>query len=460
MAVTVTFLGAAGTVTGSKYLVQGEQTCILIDVGMFQGSREWRERNWQDPPCDLSKVSATLFTHAHIDHTGLYPRYFTLGLTCPVFATKATVELCRLMLLDSAGLQEEEAEYRRKTGKSRHHPPLPLYTREDAKLCLENLRSVSFESRIEVAAGVFATWHPMGHIIGAASIALEIEGKRIVFSGDIGRYTVPILRDPVAVELGDLTLIESTYGNRDHGDASPKARLGEIIREATKRKGITLIPSFAVGRAQNLLYYIRELKEEGAIPDIPVILDSPMATEATEIYRSNPSDYDAVARALFQDGGRPFSPSKVHFIRDQQESKKLNSIVEPMILISASGMLSGGRILHHLVHRISSPNNTLVFVGYQPTGGRGDWILSGAKSLRLFGEERPIRAKIENISGLSAHAGRSELLRWCKECRGTPKKVAIVHGEPDSASDFAKSLREQLHWDTFVASYMQTYTVE
>ncbi|MCB0338937.1 MAG: MBL fold metallo-hydrolase [Bdellovibrionales bacterium] len=456
MSVRITFLGAAGTVTGSKYLVESGRHRILVDAGLFQGTREWRERNWHDPEIDLKTVDAVLLTHAHIDHTGILPRYVKLGLKCPVFATAATAALAKLLLPDSAKLQEEEAKYRKDYKKSRHHPPLALYTSEDAQSALKLFHPVSFHKAIEIAPGVKATWNRMGHILGAGSIQLEIGGKIITFSGDIGRYSVPILKDPEPVALGDLLLIESTYGNRLHADSNPQMVLKKVIKDTVKRGGVVVIPSFAVGRTQLVLYYLRELKEAREIPNIPIVIDSPMATDATSLYREFPEDYDEEALGILGRGTNPFSADKLYFTRSVEESKKINSMIDPMIIISASGMLSGGRILHHLLHRISSPLNTILFVGYQPPGSRGDWIKSGASSLRIFGSEVAIKAKVEEISGLSAHGDREELLRWCTECRTTPGKVAVVHGEPDSAKDFSLALEDKFGWNAFVAEYKQT----
>lgn len=456
MTVSVTFLGAAGTVTGSKYLVRGKKHSILIDAGMFQGSREWRERNWHDPEYSLSKINAVLLTHAHIDHTGILPRYFARGLKAPVFATPSTVALTTLLLKDSGYLQEQEARYRADRGKSRHNPPLPLYTGKDAEYTSTFLKAVPFGKRVTIAEGVFATWHRMGHILGAASITLEIDGKTITFSGDIGRYNIPILVNPEPVRFGDLLLIESTYGDRLHEDSDPKTKLAKIINRTIKRSGVVVIPSFAVGRAQLLLFYLRELKESGAIPDIPIIIDSPMAEDATHIYKNHPGDYDEESLGLLKDGRHPFTMPSLGFVQSTEESIKLNRIDKPMVIISASGMLSGGRILHHLKHRISDPRNTILFVGFQPPGGRGAWIKSGANSVRLFSEEYIIRAEIDELTGLSAHGDQSEMLRWCRESDGTPGQVKVVHGEPDSAATFKEKLIEEFNWNVDVARYLET----
>jgi len=459
MEIKLQFLGAAGTVTGSKYLLSFSGKKLLVDAGLFQGERSWNEKNWLAPSFEPSSIDAVLITHAHIDHTGFLPRLYKLGLNCPIYATKATLQLSNLMLPDSGRLQEEEAEYRAEYGKSRHHPPLPLYTESDARNTLKLFTQIEGEKSIKIFEDVSALWKDVGHILGASAIKLNIGDKLITFSGDLGRYAVPILPDPESLDLGDLLLVESTYGDKDHPNQKPEEELGQIINNTVKRGGVVVIPSFAVGRAQLLLYYLRDLKQRKIIPDIPVIIDSPMATDATDVYRSNPSDCNQDFLGLLKQGVNPFQAGKMRFIKDHEESKRLNSISDPMIIISASGMLTGGRILHHLKHRIADPRNSIVFVGYQPPGGRGAWIMGGATSLTLLGDQVPIRAQIHDISSLSAHAGRSELLRWCRSCSGKPKKVAVVHGEPQQAKSFSESLKRELGWDSFVAAYLQEIIV-
>lgn len=459
MTVTIQFLGAAGTVTGSKYLVQGKSGSVLIDCGQFQGDRSWREKNWHDPQFPLSEVSAVLITHAHIDHIGMLPRYFDKGLHCPVFCSAATNRLAQILLIDSAKLQEEEAQFRREHGKSRHNPPLPLYTEESAKNALRSFHAVPLHSRYEVAPNIYATWRPMGHIIGACSIILEVDGKSIVFSGDIGRYDVPILLDPEPVPLGDVLIVESTYGDREHSSESPAKLLGEVIARTASRGGVTIIPSFAVGRTQTILFYLRELKESNRIPNIPIIVDSPMAAEATEVYHRFSSEYDPESKQLMRSGVHPFSVNGLRFASDRRSSIALNSIQEPMIIISASGMLTGGRVLHHLKHRLPNSKDTVLFVGFQPPGSRGAWLKSGAPSCRILGDEVLVRAEIAEISGLSAHAGKSELLRWCRSCSGNPGQVLVTHGEPESALSFANSLHTELGWNSRVANYLEKITI-
>jgi metallo-beta-lactamase family protein len=457
--VTVTFLGAAGTVTGSKYLVECDGKRVLVDCGIFQGDRSWREKNWLEPQVDVASISCVILTHAHIDHTGMLPRFGRLGLRCPIYCTPATADLTRLLLLDAAKLQEEEAEYRGQHGKSRHAPPLPLYTVEDAKSVIQQLSPVPTSETREILPGWSATWTPAGHIIGACSIVLDVGGKRISFSGDIGRYHVPILRDPSPIPLGDLLLIESTYGDRLHGETDPSTPLSEIIGRTAARGGVVLIPSFAVGRTQSLLFYLRQLKERRAIPDIPVIVDSPMADDATDIYVRNRYDYDEESLGLLKQGRQPFLVPKLHFIKDRRESIQLNSIREPMILISASGMLTGGRVLHHLKHRLSHPENTILFVGFQPQGSRGAYLKQGVRTMRVLGDEVDVRAEIAEISGLSAHADRDELLCWARSCSGAPGRVAVVHGEPSTATAFAATLRSEMGWNAFRPEFLQRIEV-
>jgi metallo-beta-lactamase family protein len=457
--VKLKFLGASGTVTGSKYLVRSQLTSILVDAGLFQGERRWREENWLSNETDFADIDAVLITHAHIDHIGMLPRFVKMGLRCPVFCTKATAELARLLLPDSARLQEEEARYRNDSKRSRHQPALPLYTENDALKALELIREVPFSSRISISQDAHVEWRRAGHILGAASIHLEIADRRITFSGDIGRFGVPILKDPEPMLMGDLLLIESTYGDSLHTDKDPCPVLAQIIASTAARGGVTVIPSFAVGRAQLLLYYLRELKERKLIPDLPVIVDSPMAADATTIYANSPEDYDEAALGIANRGAHPFTLSKLAFTQDRAESIKLNQIKQPMVIISASGMLSGGRILHHLKHRITDSRNTILFVGHQPVGGRGDWLLKGNKSLRLFADELPVKAQIAQIGALSAHGDRDDLLRWCRQALGQPSKVAVVHGEPEVAEKFAKTITQQLGWQAFVAQFRQEIEV-
>ena len=449
----VRFFGAAGTVTGSQFLVETGSGKILIDAGLFQGAREWREKNRDLPLYDVKSLDAVLVTHAHVDHTGLLPRLYGLGLRCPVYCSAPTRDLMRIILLDSAELQKEEAAFRKKTGRSRHENPEPLYSEKEVRGLLELLRTVNLSESASVAEGISASFSPVGHILGASAISLRTGKETITFSGDLGRYNAPILEDPKSIDFGDLLLIESTYGNREHPPGDPSEILAEEVSGTVRRRGAVLIPSFSIGRVQMLLFYLRELKEAGRIPDIPVIVDSPMASDATSIYRRYPEWYDEESLGILRDGRKPFDLSKLYFTRGVEDSKKLNSIEEPMIIIAGNGMLSGGRVLHHLFHKVSNPRNTVLFVGYQPNGGRGSWLMRGADSIRIMAQEIPVRASIREVPGLSAHADKNELLKWCRESKKRPGKVVVTHGEPESAEAFASSLRSQLGWDVSVASY-------
>jgi metallo-beta-lactamase family protein len=451
---TIQFLGGAGGVTGSKYLVSHKNVKVLVDCGLFQGPRSEREKNWDKFPFNPSEIDAVLLTHAHIDHSGLLPRLYAEGLRAPVYSSNATNALCEILLPDSAMLQEEEAQFRSKKGRSRHSPPKPLYTLEDAKGALTLFKPLSIHKSHELLPDISVSFNHMGHILGACSINLKIEDKTISFSGDIGRYGVPILRDPEPIEIGDLLLVESTYGDRDHMETDVLSLLSKLAYDAFKRGGTLLVPSFAVGRTQLLLYYVRELQKEGRFPDMPIIVDSPRASDATSIYERFPEFYDSETHSK-----EAFHPKNLYFVQSSDESRKLNEIDKPMMLISASGMLSGGRILHHLYHRIGDPRTILLFVGHQPKGGRGEWIQNGATHLTIFKEEKPIRARIETISSLSAHGDRGEIIRWINSCSGSPSKVAVVHGEEDVAQKFALQLNKELNLKAKAPRYTETWEV-
>lgn len=460
MTTTIRFLGASGTVTGSKYLVKTPASELLIDLGLFQGSRDWREKNWNKPPIELSTIDAVLLTHAHIDHTGLIPRYYREGLRCPIYASRPTEDLCRLLLPDSGRLQEEEASYRSKYDRSRHHPPLPLYTEEDARNCLELLRAVEMSKPMDIPnTDCKARWDVAGHILGAATLTLETPDGSITFSGDLGRYNDPVILPPTQIKFGKLLLVESTYGDRFHDDADVEEELGNVVRETSERGGVLVIPSFAVGRTQSLLYFLRRLKESGRITDLPIIIDSPMATDATEIYLRHQELLGPGVLADLAKGIRPFSPSKLAFTRDREQSKFINKQEGPFIVISASGMLTGGRILHHLMHRLGDPKNTILFVGFQPPGSKGDLLQSGIKSLRLMKEEIPVRAQVRTIGGLSAHGDQRDLLRWCSSGDGRPDRVMVLHGEPGAAKVFSEKLSKDLNWNSRVAKFDEEITL-
>lgn len=443
MDVRVRFFGGAKTVTGSKYLLEIDDFKLLVDCGLFQGLKELRLKNWQPLDIDPKQIDAVLLTHAHIDHSGYLPRLIEDGFEGPVYCTEATADLLKIMLTDSAKLQEEEARFAKKKGYSRHANPQPLYSVKSAAKALENLVRCNIDQSIVITKGVEANFVLAGHILGAASIVLRLTGaqqtKEIVFSGDIGRYDNPLHFDPTAIKTGDVLFIESTYGNRQNTSASPEEELARVITETIDRQGCLLIPAFSVGRTQLILYYLAKLFDDGMIPRIPVYLDSPMAISVTGLYRR----YDEYHRLSIGEedlAKSPFDHPQFHYVQEQEQSMALNTIEKEAIIVSASGMCTGGRMLHHLYHRLPRPNDTLLFVGYQGEGTRGRKIVDGAEHVKMFGLEVPVLCHVDAIHGLSAHADLSELLRWAGNFISPPKMTFVVHGELESARHLADRL--------------------
>lgn len=453
---SLNFLGAAGGVTGSKFLLSYESQQLLLDCGLFQGLKELRLRNWAPPPIDIGRLSGIVLTHAHIDHSGYLPRLVARGYRGPVYATAATCELLKILLLDAAHLQEEEARYANKEGYSKHSPALPLYTVEDAERALRLLSPIRSGEEMQLGPGIGVNFSRTGHILGAASarITCELAGQKkcLVDSGDLGRYDRPILRDPEPVKNANWLMVESTYGDRLH-PANPDAELAKIINEVADQAGSLIIPSFAVGRTQELIYTIRKLEDQSRIPALPVHLDSPMAINATEIYCNHTEEHD-LDMQLLRDRDRPVLCSRHFFIhRTQEESKSLNAIEAPFILLSSSGMATGGRILHHLRQRLPDPKSTILFVGYQAEGTRGQHLQQGAKEIKMFGQMIPVRARIRTIDGFSAHADQAEILRWLQGFQRPPQKTFIIHGEPKAANTLAQLIRERLKWNVEIPAY-------
>jgi metallo-beta-lactamase family protein len=451
----LTFLGAAGTVTGARFLVEAGGVRLLLECGMFQGLRELRARNWTPFPVEPRTLAAVLLSHAHIDHSGYLPRLARDGFAGPIFCSPGTADLLRIMLPDAARLQEEEAEWRNRQGTTTHRPALPLFTAGDAERVLALVRPVAFEARFEPAGGVAARFHPSGHILGASIVEMTARGRRLVYSGDLGRYGVPVLRDPVPVEAADTLLVESTYGDRLHPADDGTPVLVEAVARAVERRGMLLVPAFAVGRTQDLLYLLRELEEAGRIPTLAVYLDSPMAIEATAIYAGHPEEHDAETARVAAQGRRPFVPARFHLTRTPDESKRLNGLEGPAIVIAGSGMATGGRILHHLRHRLPDERTTVLFVGYQAAGTRGRLLREGAEQLRIFGEAVPVRARILATDALSAHADRGELLVWLSGFRRPPAMTYTVHGEPTAAAALRDAIARELGWACAVAADAQ-----
>ena len=433
------FGGAAQTVTGSKYLLElrsGKR--ILIDCGLFQGLKEHRLKNRDPFFVPPSSIDSVILTHAHLDHSGYIPALVRDGFKGAIHCTKSTQDVSEIILQDSGFLQEEEARFANKRGFSKHHPAEPLYTVDDAIRSLESFKSHPFGENIEVADGVTVRFQRAGHILGASSVLIEAEGKKVLFSGDLGRNDDPILNDPEPPPESDAMIIESTYGDRVHSKESVIDRFCEIIKSTIAKNGVVLIPAFAVGRAQLLLYYVFELKRTGRIPDIPVFLNSPMAINMTELLCGNRVDHKLPPDICSQVCGI------AKYVRTVEESKELNLKSGPMIIISASGMITGGRILHHIVAFGPKASTTIVLPGYQAEGTRGRTLLRGARTLRMFGEDIEIKATVESLDGLSAHADSDGLVQWVKSAASPPKKIFITHGEPDSADALKKRIEADL----------------
>lgn len=440
----IKFLGAAGTVTGSKYLLTTNKRKYLVDCGLFQGLKELRLRNWHEESLVPEEISAIFLTHAHIDHSGYIPRLIKNGFTGQIYCSQGTFDLVKILLPDSGHLQEEEAFYANKKGYSDHKPALPLYTREEAEIALNYFTPVEFHKAIKINGDVQVTFSRAGHILGASCILLEAAGRRVAFSGDVGRYNDLIMRPPEPMPDADYLVLESTYGDRDHVDEDLFERMATIINNAVNDDGVIVIPSFAVGRAQQILHIIYELKTKKKIPDIRTYLDSPMAINATDLY----CKYHDEHRLSEKSCEDMFSAAII--TRTPEESRDINETPGPKIIISASGMASGGRILHHLAHYITDPKNVIIIVGFQAAGTRGRALLEGASQIKIFGNYYNVVAKIENVSGLSAHADSRELIRWLNESPIKHPRVFITHGEQSSAEIFAEKLKDTFHWQVQV----------
>ena len=458
---SLTFLGAAGTVTGSRYLVEAHGERLLIDAGLFQGRKELRLRNWAEFPVAADSLAAVVLTHAHIAHTGILPRLVREAFAGPTFPTPPTASLIKALLPDAAKMKEEEARLANKVGSTRHTPALPLFTSHDAHAALGTLQRLPFGQRATIRPGIEFRFHRQGHILGAAAVELRIKvagGDHITlyFSGDVGRYDVPILKEPEPYPGSTYLIVESTYGDSFHDPGDPHDQLAAVISEAVGRKGGILVPAFAVDRTQELLYLLRELIEDGAIDPLPIYLDSPMAREATAVYQSCVVEHDAEMRELVREGDRPMIPPNLTIVRHVEESKRLNDAAGPAIVISASGMATGGRILHHLRHRLPDPSTTVVFVGYQAEGTRGRRILEGEHEVKIFGELVPVRAQIRSIPSLSAHADADELTIWASRAESSPRCVFVTHGEPPASRALAERFAGRFGWRCVVPSLDET----
>lgn len=457
---TLQFLGATGTVTGSKYVLDAHGSRVMIDCGLFQGLKELRLRNWESLAVKPASITWVLLTHAHIDHSGYLPRLVRDGFTGPVYTTTATADLLKILLPDSARLQEEDAEYANRKGFSKHRPALPLYSEQDADAALKLLQRVSYEENVPLNKVLSARFIPAGHILGSSFIEVQITEPdrapvKVVFSGDLGRYDEPILNDPEPENEADYLLVESTYGDRLHDHTSPKDRLAEIINATAERGGKVIIPAFAVGRTQLLVYYIRELEDEGRIPVLPVAVDSPMGVEATRLYSKHHEDHDFDMQRVENLKRNPLATRNFSLVQGRSGSKMLNERQGPGIIISASGMATGGRVLHHLARWLPDPASSVIFAGYQAVGTRGRRLQDGETQVKIHGEIVEVRAHIDSISSLSAHADAGEIMRWLGGFKRPPRRTFVVHGEPDSAAALRDRIIKELGWDVVIPTHKE-----
>lgn len=449
----LTFLGATGTVTGSKYLLADGNKKILIDCGLFQGQKELRLRNWENSPVDPLKLSAILLTHAHLDHSGYIPKMVKSGFKGPIYCSEATFDLCKILLPDSGHIQEEDADQANRYGYSKHKPALPLYTEKDARDCLQYFKAVDFGQPHRLSDDLSFTLHRAGHILGASFIRVsDGGGTSVLFSGDIGRFNDPVMKDPAQIQDVDYLLVESTYGDRLHDKQDPTDDIEKIVNETAARGGTVIIPAFAVGRAQSIMYYIHRLKTENRIPaNMPVYLDSPMASNVSDLLCKHLNDH-RMPRGLCMD-----VCGIAKYTRTPAESKAINQTNNiPKIIISASGMATGGRVLHHLKHYIGDPRNTVLLAGYQAAGTRGDRLVRGEKEIKIHGQMWPVRAQIVRMDNMSAHADYSEILKWMEGFTSQPRKIFVTHGEPEAAKSMRDKIEEKFGWDAIVPDYLQT----
>ena len=455
----ITFHGAAETVTGSKYLVEAGDARVLIDCGMFQGLKKLRMLNWEPTPFDVKHLDAVVLTHAHLDHTGFLPRVVKEGFQRRVYCSEATAELAEIILLDSAKIQEYDAYYANKKGFSKHKPALPLYDGRDVEQTVKLFHETNRGRWFSPAEPIWMRFHDAGHLLGSNLIEAEIRDQdpplRIVFSGDVGRYDGPLYHDPAPPPACDYLICESTYGNREHSDVDLMDSLATVVNRSVERGGVMLMAAFAIGRAQQLIYLLQLLKQDKKIPDLPIYLDSPMSCNATKVYKQHQEDHDLSEGEL--DHQHPvLAGPRVHLVREVEESKALNRQKGPAVIISSSGMMTGGRIVHHLKQRLPNSDNTIVLGGYMAIGTRGRQLQDGKDTIRMHGMDVPVRAAVESIPGLSGHADRSGLLRWSKDLPA-PQKTFLTHGEPDSAKALAEELHTSRGWDVVLPALGETH---
>ena len=453
---TLTFLGGAGSVTGTRFLIETPQARILLDCGLYQGLKELRRRNWNGQAAELASVDAIVLSHAHLDHTGYLPRLSRAGYRGPVYATAPTIDLLGLVLPDAAYLQEEEAAYANRHGYSRHRPALPLFTVEDALAALRLPRPVAYNHAKRLPSGISLRLRNNGHLLGSASVTLDINGRRLVASGDVGRYGTPLLNDPAPIEQADILLLEATYGDRMRQTDSLDD-LAAAIDEAAARGGVLLVPAFALGRTQDILHALVLLSREGCLPDWPIYVDSPMAIDATSIFLKHE---DCHRPGLMLNGNSILHPPNLTFARTQSDSRMINDIQSGAIIISASGMATGGRVLHHLRRVLPDSRHVVLFAGYQAPGTRGRALVDGAESIKMFGEHVPVRARVRHTDAFSAHADQAELLRWLRAFKRPPAMTYLVHAEPPAATVLTEKIRSDLGWNVAPAEYGDTVDLQ
>jgi metallo-beta-lactamase family protein len=448
----LSFLGAAGTVTGSKFLLESRGARILVDCGLFQGDREWRRRNWDELPFDPARIDAVVLSHAHLDHSGALPLLTRQGFAGPVICTPSTARLAAIVLRDAAHLQEDEAQYANRAGFSKHAPALPLFDTADAEKAIRLLEPVAHDAAAPLPGGVEVTLRRAGHILGSAFVEVDLHGLRAVFSGDLGRPVHPLLRPPAAPAPSDVVVVESTYGDREH-ESGGDERLAAAIRRTARRGGVCLLPAFAVDRTPVLLMTLARLQREDLIPPLPVYVDSPMALHALEVYREAIRRHDPEIRAEVRDG-HLFEPEGLRLMQSREESESLNRPGHPCIIVSASGMATGGRVLHHLAEQLPQPRNTVVLTGFQVPGTRGRALADGARTLKIHGRYVPVRAEVCSVRGYSAHADAAEVVDWLRPLP-PPRAAYVVHGEPSSAEALAGRIEADLGWLAVVPRYRE-----
>jgi metallo-beta-lactamase family protein len=452
-------MGAAETVTGSRHLLTFNGHKVLVDCGLFQGGKELRARNWEPFPAPPHEIEALVVTHAHLDHIGYIPRFINEGFSGPIYCTRATLGLARISLPDSGHLQEEDAKHHNRHGSS-HAPALPLYTEQDAYNCLSFFKSVKYDTFVDLPGGAKFRYLPAGHILGSAFAEIYFDnGERILMSGDLGRYNTPIIKDPTTIDYAEYLVVESTYGDRLHSHEPVLPKLEEMLNWAMNNRSLVLVPSFSIGRTQELLYYLKQLEDQNKLPNIPIYVDSPMGLSATELYTNAVEERDEEAEMKFNLHENPLEPRGLTMIRGAQESKRLNESRGPAFIIAGSGMANGGRIVHHLLHHLDDPSTLVLFTGYQAEGTLGRQLLEGAPHVRMFGQDVQVRARIDKLNALSAHADQQEIMTWLRGFKAPPKRTYIVHGEPPAQAALRDKIVSELGWDVVIPHWKERFEI-